>query len=109
MFLGVSDSPVMWACASISPGIRVLPATSMMEASETLIGSTDTAAIRLSFTSTLNEGWSSVKPSSKRFALVKSVSAITCPRLECLGQFGVALPADGFIVGPGDHRHLVHP
>src|SRR5438093_13714823 len=76
MFLGVSDSPVMWAWASIRPGISVLPPTSMIAASRTSTGLGDTATMRPSFTRTLNDGCSSANPSRTRLALVKSVWGI---------------------------------
>ena len=43
MFLGVSDSPVMWAWASIRPGISVRPPTSTTVAPPAAIGLADTA------------------------------------------------------------------
>src|SRR6266542_472743 len=76
MFLGVSDSPVMWAWASIRPGISVLPPTSMTAASRTSTGFGDTATMRPSFTRILNDGCISANPSRTRLALVKSVWGI---------------------------------
>ena len=73
MFLGVSDRPVMWAWASMRPGINVRPPTSMTVASPAAIGFVDTAAMRPSLTSTLKPRCNSANPSRTRSALVKSV------------------------------------
>src|SRR5260221_7315743 len=85
MFLGVSESPMIWACASIRPGISVRPPASMTVASPASIGAWDTERIRSFCTRTLKDGRKAVAPSNTIFALVKSVSDIrtlSCSRSQ---------------------------
>src|SRR6266404_878604 len=108
MFLGVSESPMIWACASIRPGISVRPPTSTTVESPGGIGLADTERMWLSFTRTLKPDCKAVNPSRTRLALMKSVCGIRSPlrvrsRLENRGvdQIGDLIEAAA-VPGVGD-------